>query len=91
LKIEEKDREELLKKDPMTLRKFSFKLKKELVRQNFLYAVNNKDGTYVINEILYDTQITKDQLMFTIRRVFNMFALMMIVFSEVVSGPYDPE
>jgi hypothetical protein len=91
LKIDEADRNRIMTQDPLLLRKFSFMLKKELLRQNFLYMINNEQGHYVITEVIYDLDITKDQLMYTIRRVFNMFALMMLIFSELLKGPIDPE
>lgn len=91
LKIDEADRNRIKSQDPLLFRKFSFQLKKELLRQNFLYMINNEQGHYVITEVLYDLDITKDTLMYTIRRVFNMFALMMLIFSEILKGAIDPE
>jgi hypothetical protein len=91
LKIDENERALLKSKDPLIFRKFSFQLKKELLRQNFMYLIDNENGNYVITEILYDIDITKDQLMYTIRRVFNMFALMNLILNEILKGPIDPE
>ncbi len=91
LKIDETERNLLKSKDPLIFRKFSFQLKKELLRQNFMYLIDNENGNYIITEVLYDLDITKDQFMFTIRRVFNMFALMNLILNEILKGPIDPE